>query len=100
MKYPTPAELRLTKVRLGLDEWTIRIFPFVKHRPDLHSEKTWGQCIYNKHTIHIDSLLSTHNVIDTIIHECLHACIPGLTEPQVNRTATQIMRVLRRLKLI
>jgi len=36
--------------------------------------------------------------MDTVIHECLHACLPDLSEEATLETATDICCVLRRLK--
>ena len=35
--------------------------------------------------------------LDTVIHECLHACVPDLDEDCVTETATGIAKVLHRM---
>jgi len=35
--------------------------------------------------------------LDTVIHECLHACVPDLDEDAVTETATGIAKVLHRM---
>ena len=35
--------------------------------------------------------------LDTVIHECLHACVPDLDEDAVTETATDIAKVLHRM---
>jgi hypothetical protein len=37
------------------------------------------------------------DTLDTLIHECLHACIPDLCEEAVEESATDIAKVLYRL---
>ena len=37
------------------------------------------------------------DLLDTVIHECLHACIPDLDENAVTETATAIAKVLYRM---
>ena len=37
------------------------------------------------------------DLLDTLIHECLHAAIPDLSEDAVNDSATDIAKVLHRL---
>ena len=37
------------------------------------------------------------DLLDTVIHECLHACVPDLAEEAVTESATDIARVLYRM---
>ena len=37
------------------------------------------------------------DILDTVIHECLHACLPDLCEEGVTETATDITKVLDRM---
>ena len=37
------------------------------------------------------------DLLDTVIHECLHACCPDLAEEPVTETETDISKVLSRL---
>lgn len=37
------------------------------------------------------------DLLDTVIHECLHACYPDLDEEAVTETATDIAKVLYRM---
>ena len=37
------------------------------------------------------------DILDTVIHECLHACVPDLDEDAVTETATDIAKVLHRM---
>ena len=47
--------------------------------------------------IHIGLNQTPLDVLDTIIHECLHAAIPDLDEEAVTETATDIAKVLYRM---
>jgi len=42
---------------------------------------------------------SPESVLDTLLHECLHACVPDLAEEAVDQTATDIARLLTRFGL-
>jgi hypothetical protein len=57
-----------------------------------------GECDFNTHTIRIPFDGDTLDELDTVIHECLHACLPYLVEDQINATATDVARMLWRLK--
>jgi hypothetical protein len=37
------------------------------------------------------------DLLDTVIHECMHACIPDLAEETVTETSTDIAKVLHRM---
>ena len=37
------------------------------------------------------------DLLDTVIHECLHGCVPDLDEDCVTETATGIAKVLHRM---
>ena len=41
---------------------------------------------------------SSADMMDTLIHELIHACLPDLSEEATLETATDISNVLRRLK--
>ena len=56
-----------------------------------------GLCNWDERTITISDLLSGEAELDTIIHELIHACQPDLAEDTVERTATDVARVLFRL---
>ena len=47
--------------------------------------------------IWIDPNQSDSQIVDTLIHEILHACLPDLSEDAVTETATVIARAIRRL---
>ena len=37
------------------------------------------------------------DMLDTLLHECLHACLPDLSEEAVTETATDLAKTLDRL---
>ena len=37
------------------------------------------------------------DILDTVLHECLHACLPDLCEEAVTETSTDITKVLHRM---
>tara|TARA_R110000824_G_scaffold13220_1_gene57536 strand:+ start:18553 stop:18828 length:276 start_codon:yes stop_codon:yes gene_type:complete len=37
------------------------------------------------------------DLLDTVIHECMHACLPDTAEESVTETATDIAKVLHRM---
>jgi predicted SprT family Zn-dependent metalloprotease len=47
-----------------------------------------------KRKILIDDRLKGRSLLETIIHECLHACFPQLSEETVTEAARDIARVL------
>lgn len=50
-----------------------------------------------KKTIRIANNLAGRDLLDTLIHEMLHACLPHLNEEAVETTATDIARILHKL---
>ena len=56
-----------------------------------------GLCDWDKRTITICNQLDGELELDVIIHELLHACQPDQNEEAIDRTATDIARVLTRL---
>ena len=37
------------------------------------------------------------DLLDTVIHECMHACLPDLCEEAITESATDIAKVLHRM---
>ncbi len=58
-------------------------------RPDIVGKK-----------ITISKSIKGDKLVDTVIHELLHACLWDLDEEKVAEAATSITRVLKRLELI
>ena len=56
-----------------------------------------GECDYDGRRIAIDPALSGIDLLDTTIHESLHACLPDADEYAVYATATDIATLLHRL---
>ena len=64
--------------------------------------KTWaieaqaldGLCDPNTKTIHLPTELRGQRLLETILHESLHACQPKASEATVERTATELGGVL------
>lgn len=76
-------------VKINGEDWDIR---FVSRR-DMPKRK-WGLCVYSTHTILVRNDLSYENIVDTLIHEVLHAQRLHESESFVNRTATEITTAL------
>jgi len=67
-------------------EWLIR---FARLRG-----KAAGWCEYDKHKILVDTKLSGVPLLETIVHEVLHAEFPWLTEASVTESAADIAKIL------
>lgn len=63
------------------------------------SKGTLGLCDFCMKTITISTAKRVKDELelDTIIHECLHACQPDLAEETVEEVASDIARVLWRM---
>jgi hypothetical protein len=77
----------IVEVTLGGRQWKI----------DTHApiRKVWGYCHFDKMLIQVSK--GTHKsgkYRDVLIHECLHAIYPFLSEDAVNRGATELDRML------
>ena len=59
--------------------------------------KIYGLCNYDTKEITIRKSLDGDLRLDTIIHECLHACYPDLDDECIDETATDITKLLSRL---
>jgi hypothetical protein len=56
-----------------------------------------GECDFNSQTIRVVERLRGRELLDTVIHEMLHAVCPDKREPWVNEVATDMSKVLWRL---
>ena len=85
------------QIKLGNNEiWTVN-FVSKKEMP----KKTWGDCNNKTKTIRVRTDLSDLNVLDTFIHEMLHASnYVCFSEEFVEQTATQMAKALLKSKLI
>tara|TARA_R100000687_G_C6422329_1_gene151627 strand:- start:64 stop:432 length:369 start_codon:yes stop_codon:yes gene_type:complete len=73
-------ELHNKKLRVGFSDLTIKI-----ENPDFKKDNLtdcYGQYLQKENIIQINSGLELHDKINTLIHECLHACcyVSGLTQ--------------------
>jgi len=50
-----------------------------------------------KKAIRVSRTQGPLDTLDTLLHECIHACLPDLSEEAVEETATDIAKVLHRL---
>lgn len=74
--------LRFTRLRGNADGWA--------YLPD--PKKPTGP-----KKILVDSRLKGRRRLEVIVHECIHACLPQLSEDTVTETARDISRVLHTL---
>lgn len=83
------------RVRIGMRDWRIAFLPARALPKD-----TLGTCDHppGRHpTIMVRRSLSSQALLDTTVHEVLHAARPEMSEEAVAETATIIARVLHRL---
>ena len=58
----------------------------------------YGSCAYDKpRSIKITTDIKHKLLLDTLIHEALHACYPDLDEEAINQSATDIAEYLWKL---
>lgn len=79
------------RVRIGDRLWRIRF------REARAMGRDWGRCDHppGRHpTIEIRRSLSELNILDTLVHEILHAARPELDEEAIDKTAACIARAL------
>ena len=72
--------------RLGGRLWT------VAHETPLSG--TWGHCDHDRRRISVEPNAAPAMMLDTLIHEGLHACCPYLSEEVVGVTATELKDML------
>jgi hypothetical protein len=78
------------KINLNGSEWEVILVTKKDMEPGV-----WGLASDEKKTLKIRTDLSDRNLIDTAIHECLHAAnFQCFSEEFVEDTATQIAKVL------
>lgn len=84
-------EPELKRVKLAGQHWSITAVPHIL-MPDYS-----GLCCTDTQTIHVQDGLNESTLMDTYIHEALHACAPWADESWVERTGTELARMLTRL---
>ena len=75
-------------VEIGEDEWQV-------HTTRLYG--LYGDCCYDSRTIRIHSGSRGLSLLDTTIHEVIHAQHPDMPEEDVERRATELATVLWKL---
>ncbi len=63
----------------------------------ISTEQIYGYCDENDREIHIRPDQVSSEMVDTILHEVLHAALPNLSEAEVTETAAAQTRLLLRL---
>jgi hypothetical protein len=79
------------RVRIRDRVWRVRFMPA------RHMGNDWGRCYHPSRRnplIEVRRSLRGRNLIDTIIHELLHAQHPEMTEEAVDTTACMVARAL------
>jgi hypothetical protein len=77
----------------------------VKHRLE-RSGKTWrikddalaGVCLFVNREIAIYDRLKGRELLDTLVHELLHAELPGLSHRKVRRVAASVTRMIWKMR--
>ena len=78
------------QVKLNNETWDVQ-FTTKKHMP----RKTWGLCRNTTKTILVRKDLSTRWMLDTLIHELLHASnFKTFSEEWVEETASEIAKAI------
>lgn len=86
-----PRGILTLRVRIRDRSWRVRFMPA------RYMNKDWGRCYTpaGRHPlIEIRRSLKGKNLIDTIVHELLHAQHPDMAEEAVDTTACMIARAL------
>jgi len=61
------------------------------------SKTPFGYCWKGTGDIHIDPRQPEHEMIDTVVHELMHDCLPFLDENTVETSATKMAEAMWRL---
>jgi hypothetical protein len=80
------------RVRLGGRYWELRFVPNLRNA----GEVDFGMNLESR-IIRVRLGQSAENMLDTIVHEALHASRPELDEDAVTKTANDVSRLLYRL---
>ena len=81
------------RVDLRGKRWKLEVLEYL---PDGSCGSIDPDGVVNKRIL-ISSSQTPIDKLDTVIHECLHACVPDLDEDCVTETATGIAKVLHRM---
>ena len=88
--------MRDTVVPLGGRIWNIR---FV-NRKDLPSANYMGLCLPETLDVLVYKRLPRFELLDTLIHECLHAQRPFESEEFVDSTSTELARAILKTEVL
>ena len=82
--------MKNVKINLAGEVWKIK---FMNMHATLH-----GECDADAKTIRINNKTPKNQVIEILIHECLHAIFPYLTEETVDEAAIELGLMLKKLE--
>ena len=84
------------KTKLNGKPWTIHLLTRRQWKRQQLPEETWGWCNRFERTIHVRRDLAAETVLDTLVHELIHAENELLFEAEetVTRMGTDIARAL------
>lgn len=74
------------RVKLGGHWWTIRVVKRIL----LDGKECWGKCWHNRRLITIAPHFRARKLLDTYLHEAIHAIRPELAEHAVTELATDL----------
>ncbi len=84
------------KTQINGNQWTIYLLTRRQWKREQLPEETWGWCDRFAKTIHVRRDLSKETVLDTLVHELIHAENELLFEAEevVTRMGTDIAKAL------
>lgn len=87
-----PAEFKSRKLKVNGKAWIIK--PFDGPTPPDETETMYGLCDYVQRVIWLRRNQTDAELLDTLIHEVLHAAVPHLGEREVSNAARTIAKAL------
>jgi hypothetical protein len=87
-----PADFRRRKLTINGKPWTVRTFE--GYVPPGEKEPMYGLCDYTERVIWIRRQQRDAELLDTLVHEVLHAVLPHLSERDVTTSARTIAAAL------
>lgn len=82
--------MKTVKIKLAGESWKIK---FMNMHATLH-----GECDAESKIIRINKETPENQVIEILIHECLHAIFPYLNEETVDEAAIELGLMLKKLE--
>ena len=86
------ADFRCRKITINRKRWSVRMFDGLV--PPGETETMFGLCDYTNRVIWIRRNQTDAELLDTLIHEVLHAAVPHLGEREVAGAARTIAKAL------